>query len=334
MKKIISLLLSALMLLSLTSCGYEISIKKKGEGDDQAKTSSSEESTTRKKGKKERDRDDDDDFDNIFEDILDDDDDDDDDDRWENATRTGEPTTDPGDIHAAVPEDFKPTGLSVKEILRLYKGAVNDVKLKAPGYLRTEEQKVSSVNALGDIDSQLANRIVNLVATEVIGGVRKDEARIKVLQHDDVEVRETFPLFGKDTGCELENTDIIRSAECYSNGDTYRVVIRFNDQFNPEPFVSDFGKIMTPVARENTADNIAEYMVVLDMDQYQFDINYTESELVCDIDIKTNHVLSLVQKMNMAIDINLNLDLIVFKTKNIEVTGNIYNTLKYEDFKW
>lgn len=312
-KKFPALLMAAvLMTTCFSSCGYEIIIRKKGTGDETTTGASAapttspfvpqftvpEESTTES----------DPDFFGFY--------------------------TEDGDAYITVEDSYEIAPMSAADVLAMYKAAMDNVKLRAPGYMKNEYQDVADVNAFGEIDVQLANRIINLVATEVLTDSGDEAATMRVMAHDDIAVRKTFPLFGMDTGCALDSMNIIRSAVCYQNEQYYKLVIQLDDQLNPEPFVSDFGKIMTPIARSGIADGIAEYLVVLDMNQYQFDINYTGNEIICTVEKETNRMVGLTQKMMMNVDINLNLDLMVFTTKSIKVSGKILNHLEYYDFDW
>ena len=312
LKKLIALtLVFSGILLMFSSCGYEIIIRKKGEGETTlpAAVPTTAPSVPVVQG--------------------------------DGTETTSEPFdeffgyyTEDGNAYITVEGSYEIAPMSAVDILSLYKSAVDNVKLRAPGYVKNEYQDVLEVNSFGEIDSQLADNIIDLVASEVLVSSGDEASMLRVLPHDDIAVMKTFPLYGMNTGCEITSMNIIRSAVCYENDELYRLVINFDDQLNPEPYTSEFGKIMTPIARANIADNIAQYLVVLDMNQYQFDINYTGNELICTIDKDTNHMLGLTQKMIMNVDINLNLDLMLFTTKSIKVSGKILNHLEYYDFNW
>ena len=210
---------------------------------------------------------------------------------------------------------------------------MNDVKVRAPGYFRTEYQEMSDVSA-GDGNVQLINRILNLVGTELLKDSGDEQKTIQIMAHDDIAVRETFPLYNKDVGCELNDMSIIKSATCYTDGLTYKIIITFDDQLNPDSHYSSFSQIMTPIDRNALSDPIEEYLVVLDYNNYKFDINYTNCEITCIIDKATNRMTSLKQKMIMDVEIVLNLDLILFQTKNVKAKGRIVNFLEYYSFDW
>ena len=91
---------------------------------------------------------------------------------------------------------------------------------------------------------------------------------------------------------------------------------------------------MTPIDRKALSAPIEEYLVVLDYNNYKFDINYTNCEITCIIDKTTNRMTSLKHKMIMDINIELNLDLILFQTKNVKAEGKIVNFLEYYNFDW
>lgn len=245
---------------------------------------------------------------------------------FENETVQGGATDESDSSYKALP-------MSSQDVLELYTRAMNDVKIRAPGYVRYEYQEVSDVEA-GDGNMQLMNNILNLVCTELLKDSGDEAASIEIMAHDDIAVRDTFPLYDKDVGCELTNMAIIKSAVCYTDGKSYKIVISFDDQLNPDHEDSDFAKIMTPIDRDSLSDPIEEYLVVLDKNKYQFDINYTNCEIVCTIDKATSRMTSLSHKMIMDIDINMNLDLILFQTNSVKASGRIVNILKYSDFDW
>lgn len=313
MKKLISLFLALLLpVLLFSSCGYEIVIRKKGEKETDT-TAVYIPATTQTPAAA--------------------------------PTAPEETSTEPddavigyysedGNSYITIEGDYRIAPMSSADVFELYKSAMNNVKLRAPGYVKHEYQDVTEVNSLGEIDSQLADKIIDLVATEVLTDSGDEASKIRVMAHDDIAVRKTFPVYNSEYGCELQSLDIVRSAVCYEDAEVYKVVIQFDDQFNPDPHTSDFGKIMTPIDRTKLSSGIEEYLVVLDMNQYRFDINYTGNEIICIIDKETNHVLNLTQKMILNVDINLNLDLMVFSTKNIQVQGSIINHLEYYDFDW
>ncbi|MBR3767306.1 MAG: hypothetical protein IKL10_03585 [Clostridia bacterium] len=307
--KIIAVLCAfVLVITSLCSCGYEISIRKKGEGDERTTT--------------------------IMLDDL-------------SAPAGDEPiyipdaatlpaeenTTTSGGANIQVDTSYQPMAMSASDVIQFYKSAMDDVKVRAPGYVRNEYQEVSDVEA-GNGDVQLMNRILNLVGTELLKDSGDEEATIQIMAHDDIAVRETFPLYNKDVGCELTDMSIVKSAVCYSNGSTYKIVITFDDILNPDAKDSAFADIMTPIDRDALSDPIEEYLVVLDLNSYKFDMNYTNCEITCIIDKQTNRMTSLKHKMIMDIEIVMNLDLILFQTNNIKAEGKIVNFLEYYNFDW
>lgn len=307
-KSKIMILISAIMAftLLLTSCGYEISIRKKGEGDENTTTIIVENTTS------------------LYTD---------------NGTiyipdvQTTEENTTQSGASIQVDTSFRPMAMSASDVILFYKSAMNDVKVRAPGYTRNEYQEISDVEA-GSGELQLMNRILNLVGTELLKDSGDEEATIQIMAHDDIAVRETFPMYNKDVGCELTDMSIVKSATCYTDGLSYKIIITFDDQLNPHHEDSSFAKIMTPIDRDALSAPIEEYLVVLDYNNYKFDVNYTNCEITCIIDKTTNRMTSLKQKMIMDIEIALNLDLILFQTKNVKAEGRIVNFLEYYNFDW
>lgn len=252
----------------------------------------------------------------------------------EGTTVPVETTTDPADFSGiTVNSDYRSVAMSKEEVADMYAKAVNDVKLRCPGFTCTSHQEISDVKA-GNGGLQLADRILHLVASEVIQNNDNLDYNTTVQPYDDISVREFFPVFGEDYACEITDYSIITSAACYTNGAYYKLVLTVADTLNPEPKTSQFGKIMTPVEREPIANGIAQYVPVLDMKQYQFDINYTGNEITCIIECASNRIVSMTQKMIMQIEIDLNLDLVIFYTTMIEASGTVINHLSYDNFIW
>ncbi len=307
MKRISALfLVLAIVLISLTSCGYEISIKKKGEGDGEGEVRTTtivlDENYTA-----------DDPF--ILPDV---------------PTTAQKPANSGG---FQVDTSYQAMAMSAQDVIEFYKRAMADVKVRAPGYVRSEHHEVSDVTG-GDGSIQLVDRILNLVTTEILKDSGDEESVINIMAHDDIAVRETFPLFNKDVGCELTDMSIVKSATCYSDGSTYKIVIVFDDILNPDSETSPFADIMNPVDRDALSAPIEEYLVVLDMNSYKFDMNYTNCEITCIIDKETSRMTSLKHKMIMDIDIVMNLDLILFQTNNVKASGTIVNFMEYHSFDW
>ncbi len=297
-----------LVFTSFCSCGYEISIRKKGEGDESTTTIILDSTTALYTG---------DEPINIP----------------DVTTTEPEETTGQSGANIQVDTSYRAMAMSASDVILFYKSAMNDVKVRAPGYVRNEYQEISDVEA-GNGDVQLINRILNLVGTELLKDSGDEESTIQIIAHDDIAVRETFPLYNKDVGCELTDMSIIKSATCYTDGASYKIIITFDDQLNPDHETSSFAQIMTPIDRDALSDPIEEYLVVLDYNNYKFDINYTNCEITCIIDKETNRMTSLKHKMIMDIEIVMNLDLFLFQTKNVKAEGKIVNFLEYYNFDW
>lgn len=309
--KIIALFCAlSLFVLSLCSCGYEISIRKKGEGEEKTTTIIVEEKTTALYTGQEP----------IY--IPD-----------VSTVYNEENTTNQSGANIQVNTSYQPMAMSSSDVLLFYKSAMNDVKVRAPGYVRNEYHEISDVEA-GNGDVQLMNRILNLVSAEILKNSGDEEATIQIMAHDDIAVRETFPLYNKDVGCELTDMSIIKSAICYTDGASYKIVITFDDQLNPHYRDSAFASIMNPIDRDALSGPIEEYLVVLDLNSYKFDLNYTNCEITCIIDKATNRMTSLKHKMIMDVEIVMNLDLFFFQTNNVKAEGRIINFLEYSNFDW
>ena len=86
----------------------------------------------------------------------------------EGTTIPVETTTDPADFSGiTVNSDYRSVAISKEEVADMYAKAVNDVKIRCPGFTCTSHQEISDVKA-GNGGLQLADRILHLVASEVI----------------------------------------------------------------------------------------------------------------------------------------------------------------------
>ncbi len=247
------------------------------------------------------------------------------------------PQTEPSTVvsggRLTIGSEYRTVAMTREDVIKVYTAAMNNVKLRCPGFTKKETQTVEDVKA-GDGALQLANRILNLVSTELISSSGNDSETVTVQAGDDRAVRRSFPLYGKDVGCELTDTSIVTSAVCYVSDTDYKVVLTVADHADPDPETSEFSKILTPIATQSISDGIEEYLVVLDMTSYKFEMNYTNNEIECHFDKTNGRMISLTQKMVVNVDIDLNLDLIFFKTKNIAASGTVISKVEYGDFVW
>lgn len=249
------------------------------------------------------------------------------------APQSSEPSTVSSDGRLTVDSEYRTVAMTREDVIKVYTAAMNNVKLRCPGFTKKEVQTVDNVKA-GDGALQLANRILNLVSNELITSSGSDSDTVTVKAGDDRAVRRSFPLFGKDVGCELTDTSIVTSAVCYVSDTDYKVVLTVADHADPDPETSEFSKILTPIPTKSISDGIEEYLVVLDMSSYKFEMNYTNNEIECHFDKTNGRMISLAQKMIVNVDIDMNLDLIFFKTKNISASGTVINKVEYSDFVW
>ena len=244
---------------------------------------------------------------------------------------TLDPLTEAGVIYESA--SFRAVAMDKAAVLKLYTDAMNNVKNRCPGFTKRDYQNIDSVTA-GNGRLQIASRILNLVAGEVLESTGDAYAAVTVKPHEDVKVQESFPLYRSSVGCELESTDILRSAVCYTDGERYKIVITVEDTLNPEPGVGDFSRILTPVARQRVASGIADYLVVLDNSKYKFDFNYTGNEIICVFDMQDGRMEYLSQKMLVGVDIDLDLDLYLFQTDFLKAQGTVVNHVEYTNFDW
>ena len=155
-----------------------------------------------------------------------------------------------------------------------------------------------------------------------------------VKAHDDVKVLNIFPIYGQEYACGLTDLSLITSAACYTDGERYKIVITVADTANAEPVLSQFGKIMTPAPREEIAEKLTRYFVMLDNEKFKFDFHYTGNEIICVFGAENGELEYLSQKMIVKIDINLDMDLILFSTDFVKATGTVINHIEYTDFDW
>ena len=223
------------------------------------------------------------------------------------------------------------TALSADRVLALYSSAMNDVKNCCPGFHVEQSQQTGNVSA-GSGRTQLANSILALVGQKVLDGSDiSGSSDVKKGSAD--AVKNSFPLFGRNTGCALTSDNIISSAVCETDGKEYKITICLNDTLNPSED-GDFAKIMPRVDVDEIKNGISEYLVVLDYSQFRFDMNYTNCKIVCTLDKATSRMTSLTVSRDIEVEININLDLIVFKTQAVKCSGTIYDKLEYNSFVW
>ncbi|MCH5197705.1 MAG: hypothetical protein J1E34_02255 [Oscillospiraceae bacterium] len=225
---------------------------------------------------------------------------------------------------------FREVALDKAGVIELYTKTVNEVKIRCPGFKRTDYQTFEETSANSGL--QLANRILSLVASELLG---EGGSSVQTVQpHSDIEVIEKFPIYNQSYACDLTDLSIIDSAVCYTDGVQDRIVITVANTINPRPVTSDFGKILNPVNRENVAGGIASYLTKLDLDKYLFDFNYTGNEITCVIDRESGRIKSLTQKMIIKVDINLDIDLFFFVSNLIEAHGTVISKTEFTEFDW
>ncbi len=236
---------------------------------------------------------------------------------------------------AGVIEDnsFVQMPMDAAAVLKKYTEAVNEVKLRCPGFVRTEIQSVEDVTA-GKGKLQFANQLVNLVAVELLRNGGDGSAVTSVPAHNDVQVREKFPVYGQNYGCGLTDLSLIEYAACYTDGATDRIVIKPGPALNPEPRTSDFGSIMTPIERKNVTGGIARLFYMLAQDRYTLDFNYTDNEIVCELDRQTGRVLTLTMRMVVRVDFDMDLDLLLLRTDFAEAHGCVVHKVTFTDFDW
>lgn len=308
MKKVLAVLLAG-VLLCASGCGYRISITKKDEAEETVgETTTAEETTAEETTTQEA---------------------------TTEATTAEEttisPLTENGIIYES--ENFRPVAMDAKSILKLYTEAVNNVKVRCPGFTKRDDQNFSDVQA-GSGDFQLANRILNLVATEVLKSAAGESDVSTIPAHEDLQVLNNFPIYGQEYACNLTELSMLKSAACYTDGERYKIVLTVQDTSNAEPVTSEFGKIMTPVRREEIAQRITRYFVVLDEEKFKFDFRYTGNEIICVFNMKSGELEYLSQRMVVNIDINLDMDLVIFSTDFVKATGKVISHIEYTDFDW
>lgn len=228
---------------------------------------------------------------------------------------------------------FRAAAMDTAGVLQLYTDAMNGVKLRCPGFTKTETQVIDRVRA-GQGSLELANRILRLVAENLLTIGGSGSGVVTVPAHSDLQVRQKFPVYGENYGCGLTDLSLIDSAVCYTDGEIYKVVIKVREVLNPAPVDSEFGRIMTPAAREKIAGQISDVLTLLNLDDYLFDFRYADNEITALIERDTGNLISLTQRMVVNVDIDLNIDLLLFRTDFIEAHGTVINKLVIDSFDW
>ena len=246
------------------------------------------------------------------------------------TTTVPEPSTEDNGVHEVA---FAMAPFDKSAVMELYKNALNNVKIRCPGFRRTESLLTQDVTA-GAGKLQLANRILELVAKELVRSRGGAEQTLVVPPMSELDVLDRFPTYGKAEGCTLEDYSILTSAVCYTDGAVYKIVITVEDTLNADPEKGEFRKIMTPISRTSVLGEIGERNLMLDEDQFRFDFNYTGNEIICELDAATGNLLRLTQKSVVEVDVDLDLDFLLFRTNFIEAHGTVINRLEFTDFVW
>ena len=248
---------------------------------------------------------------------------------------TEEPTTkDPlagtgiTELDAFVPLPFNKEG-----VMELYKDALTDVKIRCPGFTKRQEMVAQDVTAeKGSL--QFAERIFQVAAAQTLKASGSEEKSLVVAPHDDLKVRAEFPAFGETVGCTLTDFSVVKTAAAYTDGKTQKLVITVEDTLNAEPGTGDFSKIMPAVSRQSVAEGVGGSFVVLGSDNFRCDFNYTGNEIVLESDLATGRILSLTQKSVINVNVDLIMDLLLFKTSLLKAHGTLISRWAYTDFVW
>ena len=231
-------------------------------------------------------------------------------------------------------EKYRPAPMDTAAVMRLYADSVNTVKRACPGFTKKDDQNFSDLKAGSDNGNSLVNRILGVVAGEVLRHAGGDSSVLTVSAHDEQKVLREFPIYGEEYACDLPDLSIVTSAVCYTDGERDKLVITLADTSNAEPGATPYGRIMTPAPRENIAEKITRYFRLLDEERFRFDFRYTGSEIICLINKETGRLEYLSQKMIVLIDINLDMDLGLLKTDFVKASGTVVNHVEYTDFDW
>ncbi len=229
-------------------------------------------------------------------------------------------------------ENYRPEPMDTAAVLRLYTDSVNAVKRALPGFKKKDDQNFTDLQAGGK--GVLVNKIFNMVAREVMRHASGDSSVATVPPQDEEQVLEIFPIYGQEFACDLTELSLITSAVCYTDGEHEKIVITLADTSNAEPVSTQYGRIMTPAPRQDIADKITKYFVMLDEEKFKFDFRYTGSEIICILDKETKKLQYLSQKMIVLIDINLDLDFRLFSAELVKASGTVVNHVEYTDFDW
>ena len=248
---------------------------------------------------------------------------------------TEEPTTEDPLAAVGIHEDnsYRAAAMDKAAVIAFYTETLNDVKNRCPGYTRTLTHDVTDVTA-GKGKLELANRIMNLIVTKLTDAAGDTDDVVTLEPFNDVAVQQTFPVFGETYGCDLTDLSVLESAFCYTDGATYKLIIRVRDTLNPVPGQDEFSKIMTPIDRSGVAGGIAGFLSGLDDRYGLFDFDYADNEITCIVDRETGRILSLTQRMVIHVDIDLTVGLFFFSGTVLEAHGTVVHKLEYTDFVW
>lgn len=210
----------------------------------------------------------------------------------------------------------------------MYRQAVDEVKLRCPGFTRTIDNEIYGTTVSGN-----ASTFLNKAISILTGDNSSSDSVVTVAKGDDLACRIHFPVYDTDYGCKIYDGSGIKDAMCYDNGNTYDIIILFYEQNTEDGIAQEFSQMMTPFSHEILMQNLNAYFPMMDESNCAASLRYYNCEIHCTIDKNSGHVLNLFQKMVTQVDMDITLDLVLSDT-SFTAQSTMINHLAFKDFIW
>ena len=220
------------------------------------------------------------------------------------------------------------SAFSKMQVLEMYRRAVDEVKLRCPGFVRTIDNEIYETT-VGENASTFLNKAISIL----IGDNSSSDSVVAVDRGDDLACRMYFPVYDTDYGCKIYDGAAIKDAMCYDNGKTYDIIILFYEQSTESGISQEFTQMMTPFSQETLIRNLNAYFPALNAENCEAALRYYNCEIHCTIDKNSGHVLALSQKMVTQVKMQIKLDMVLAES-SFSAQATMINHLVFNDFIW
>ncbi len=222
-----------------------------------------------------------------------------------------------------------PVPRSKADVLQMYKDAVDLVKLRCPGFVRKVDNHASDFHSI-----QSENGLFDAAQKILLANDQSADETVTVQKEDDLACRTYFPIYHTDYGCLLQDTNIVKSAVCYAQGDNYNILILFEEQTDPDPTDSAFAAIMVPYTKETMLTALNAYLPVLNnKNTTTASFRYYNCEIRCTVERSTGRMVSLSHKVIADVSLQVAVDM-VFTDLDEQIACTLIQHTDYNSFVW